>query len=449
MLPMKETVKKIIEFIREHDLLRPGSKVLCALSGGADSVCMTHVLFEHREQLGITVAAAHFNHGIRGEEADRDEAFVHAWCSERGIECVVGRGDVRLFASARHVGLEEAARILRYEFLERTADELSCTCIATAHHLEDNAETLLLRLARGTGSAGLGGIAPMRGRIVHPMLPVSRREIKAYLLEHSLLNVEDSSNASDECARNRLRHHVLPVMEDLNPAFARSCFRTSELLRVDDACLSAMAEEFWQKHFDGSSLPAAELLALPRAISSRVVRLLVPGVLSSEHISAVLALACHTERHRLSLPGTTLLVDQGRLYRAQPEIPELPEIELFPGINIELPEAGLRIRTEISFFSGKIHGLFKPFTLKCDEIYGRLLLTPRRSGDRLRLRGRGCSKTVKKLVTEAGLTQRERTLLPVIRDDKGPLAAFGLAADERGTPSPGDRVLEIWIDCMD
>ena len=443
---MKEIEKKIIDFAQRKELFPAGSRVLCALSGGADSVCMTQILSEYRAVFGISfLAAAHFDHGIRGEESLRDASFVQDWCGQRSIPCVVGQGDVPAYAASHHLGLEEAGRELRYSFLERTADALSCSVIAVAHNMEDNAETILLHLARGTGSLGLGGIAPVRGRIVRPLLAVTRREIEAYLSARNLRHVEDSTNTEDAYSRNFLRHKVMPVMEEINPAFSAACLRLSGLMRQDEECLSSLAEEFIRSHSDGASLPTDALLSLPRAVSSRVVRAVASGALSEEHVSAVLTIASQPQRKEICLPGGKLISEQGRLFFHPQEAVDLPEAELIPGSTVELPDVGLRIITEISVYSGKVHDLFKPFSLKCDEIYGRLIISSRREGDRLRLRGRGCSKSLKKLYAEAGLTQRERKLLPVIRDEKGPLAAYGLAADERGTPRPGDRVFEITI----
>ena len=191
---MRGTVKKITDFISAHHLLRPGMKVLCAVSGGADSICLLHVLTREKDALGITLAAAHYEHGIRGEESQRDAAFTEKFCREKGIEFFCGHGDVPHYAEEHHLGLEEAARIKRYEFLYRCADDLGCDVIATAHNLEDNAETVLFHLARGTGLKGLCGIAPKSGRLIRPLLSVSREEIEAYLKEEGIPWVDDSSN---------------------------------------------------------------------------------------------------------------------------------------------------------------------------------------------------------------------------------------------------------------
>jgi len=178
-----------------ESLFDKGGRVLCAVSGGADSVCMLHILHEKRQELEIELFAAHYEHGLRGEESLRDAAFVENICRELGIPFVCEHGDVKSFAREKGMSIEEAARELRYDFLERAADKLGCERIATAHNADDNAETILFNLTRGSGAQGLRGIPARRGRIVRPLLGMSRDEIEAYLTGRGIAWVEDSSTA--------------------------------------------------------------------------------------------------------------------------------------------------------------------------------------------------------------------------------------------------------------
>lgn len=203
----------------DTSLLPQNGGVLCAISGGADSVYLLCRLCELRESLGLRVWAAHYNHCLRGAESDRDEDFVRALCAGLGVEAYFGRGDVAAFARENGLGTEGAARRLRYEFLEQTADALGADAIATAHTADDNAETMLLNLARGAGLRGLCGIPPRRGRVIRPILGVTREEIDAYLEGQGVAHVEDSSNAGDDYARNRIRHHAVPALRSVNPEF--------------------------------------------------------------------------------------------------------------------------------------------------------------------------------------------------------------------------------------
>lgn len=431
----------------DFSLLPAGSRVLCAVSGGADSMCLLHLLWSRREELGLEVLAAHYEHGLRGEESLRDAAFVEAWCREREIPLVLEHGDVAGCAASRGLGIEEAARKLRYAFLERAADERGCGLIATAHNAEDNAETMLFHLVRGSGTAGLSGIPPKRGRIVRPLLGVSRAEIEAYLAREGVPHVEDSSNRSEAYSRNLLRRRVLPVLRELNPAFPAAAGRAARLLREDEACLTRLAEDFIRTEYDGESLPAEKLLALPWSISSRVLRRLCPAPLRLEHVEAVLALAGGSGVAWTDLPGLRLRRERGRLYfKPEEPVPLLPERVLRPGQDLEIPELGLRVRAEVLEVHGEIHGLFKTYCLKCENIYGDIVCGPRRGGDKLRPVGRGCSKSLKSLFAEAGMTRRQRALALVLRDKAGVLAVPGLVIAERAVPAVGDRAFLIKIE---
>ena len=191
-----------------------GETVLCAVSGGRDSVCLLHYLASLGRRRGFAVAAAHYNHLMR-PTAGRDEAFVAGLCRELSVPLYVERGDVRAIARQEGWGVEEAGRRLRYDFLERTADAIGASRIATAHHLSDQAETVVLNLLRGTGPEGLAGIPPVRGRLIRPLLQTPRQEIEAYLTAHGLGHVEDETNDSMDFTRNRLRQEVWPLLVTL------------------------------------------------------------------------------------------------------------------------------------------------------------------------------------------------------------------------------------------
>ena len=416
-----------------------GEKVLCAVSGGADSMCLLHALWK----CGAAVTAAHYEHGIRGGESLRDCRFVENWCAERSIPCVTEHGDVPGYAREKGMGTEEAARRLRYAFLRKTAAELGCGLIATAHNADDNAETVLFNLTRGSGISGLRGIPYRRGNIIRPLLSFSRHEIEAYLSENAVEHVEDSTNAVDDYSRNLIRHRVMPVLRKINPGLSAAAARTSELLARDEDCLDGMAAEFVAEHYRGGSLPLRELGALHPAVSTRVIRRLLGGGLSMEHTDAVLKLCGESGYKQLELPGHRLACEQGRLYIEVSETELLPERAIVPGTELELPEAGLTLRAEIAVYGEEINGLFKTYYLKYENIGSALICGGRRPGDRVRPQGRGCTKTLRSLFMEAGYTQRQRNACPVIRDAAGVLAVYGLAVDERVRPEKGDKVLKL------
>ena len=437
-------MKTITEHLVSSGLFPSGCRVLAAVSGGADSMCLLHALWTMREKLGIEVTAAHYDHGLRGEESLRDHDFVEQYCEREKIPFVSEHGDVASYAAEHRLGIEEAARVLRYEFLERKAQELACGRIAVAHHLEDNAETILLHLVRGSGAAGLSGMSPLRGKIARPLLDISRRQIEQYLAGEKVPYMEDSSNASDEYTRNYLRHRILPLLRELNPEADRAICRAGRSAGEDEACLSAETDAFLKSQRAEDSLPCRELLALPDAVSSRVIRRMCPQAISYEHVQAVRKIARSTEPAFADVPGLRIRAERGRLTFAPAALLEkLPERPLIPGESLSFPEAGWVVRTEICSFQEEVHGLFNICYLKCGEIYGQLSVGPRRAGDRISLYGRGCSKTLKSLYTEHKLTQAERLTTPVLRDEKGVLAVAGLARSTRAVPEPGDPVIRV------
>ena len=389
------------EPVLDRSLLPAGYTVLCAVSGGADSVCLLDLV----RRLGdVTVLCAHFDHGIRGAESARDAAFVEALCKEWGVPFFPGRGDVPAYAAANGLSIETAAREMRYAFLEHTAKEQGADVIATAHNLNDNAETILFRMARGTGLRGLTGIPARRGRIVRPLLQTPRRDIEEYLTAHGIPHVEDSTNAETDAARNRIRLDVLPRLESIHPGAAAGIARMSETLAEDEAFLASLAEEklaLW-----GEAIPGAELCAVPRPVARRALARWLGGELSRER----------PLEERVLLPGETLL---------------------YPGrwrISCESCAAGSEIQTS-----------FNTFCFSCANICGKLSVASRAAGDTILLHRRGGTRSVSKLLGEARIPVSQRAAVPVLRDGAGPLAVYGIGQSERAFPAPQEPFYKITI----
>lgn len=435
---------KMIEQLKA--LMPKGSRVLCAVSGGADSVCLLSMLHEMRSELEISLFAAHYEHGIRGEESLRDMRFVTELCDNLGVACLTERGNVPLYAREKGLSTEEAARELRYAFLQKAAEHFGCDRIATAHNADDNAETVIFNLCRGSGAAGLRGIPAKRGNIVRPLLSMSRAEIEKWLNERGIKWVNDSSNDSDDYSRNLIRHRISPVLKSLNPNYAAAIASMGELLGEDEDFLSALSAAFIEEHYDGESISQAALKEQHRAVASRVIRALCPKSLSREHVESALALLEGTELKYADLPGLRLRREQGRIYFSDKEAKRLGEYKISPGEKLYISEAGLSISAEIAFFDQEINDLFKTYCLKYESICGDIGIGPRKAGDSYRPKGRNCTKTLKSLFLEAKMNQQERELCPVFRDEKGILAVYPFAADERTRPEKGDKIIILKIE---
>ena len=429
------------EYLRKYALLPYGGHVLCALSGGRDSVYLLHRLLLWQKEYGFSVSAAHFNHGLRDGEADRDESFVKSLCAEWNVPLYVGKGNVRVYASAHGMGVEEAARELRYDFLQQTLQEIGGTVIATAHHADDLAETMLLNLVRGAGTKGLSGIPPKRGNIVRPVLMVTRKEIDAYVLAHGLDYVEDSTNAEDDCSRNLLRHHVMPILEQLNGSFAAHAAQAAMLLREDDECLQRQAEAFLSEYPSEKGIPTQPLLALDEAISTRVIRKLWGSSLSRDHVRQILALCEGEGLAYAHIPKGVVRRDGGRLWTD--EAIEIPSELSLVGDRGEAEFGQFRIMWETKVNEGEIHNSFNTFILKYENIEGVVTATVKRDGDRVKLAGRSGTKKLKQLFHEKQLTQPERLVNPVLRDEQGITAVYNFGIAQRCVAEIGDKIIII------
>jgi tRNA(Ile)-lysidine synthase len=388
-------------------------------------------------ELGYDVAAAHYNHQLRGKASQDDQQFVARFCEERSIPFFTEAGDVAAYAREHRLSLEEAARNLRYDFLERAAKKAGANLIATAHTADDNLETLLFHLVRGAGLKGLGGIPPVRGRFVRPMLTVTRQQAEEYLAAHGIPHVEDATNQTDDYTRNRLRHGVVPLLVRENPQVVRSAMQTAWLLRQDEEHLDKEAQAFLTAHQTGNTLPLELLLALDWPIASRVMRRMAGQDLSLAHCQAIWTAA--RRGGCVDVAGMRVMAGSGQLVFGPEPALRLTDQVLVPGQEASLFQGRFVVKCEkLPKYPPDVHKSFNIFYFKYENICGSIILGARRPGDKLRPAGRGCTKPLKQLFQEGNIPPWERDSIPVLRDELGPLAVYGLAVAERAAAQPGD-----------
>lgn len=437
---------KVLAFCREEGLFRPGERVICALSGGADSVALLSVLLELRQTLEISVEAAHFHHNLRGAEADRDEEFCRSLCQKLEIPLHFAKADASAYGKGSSVEL--TARELRYDFLYA----LPCDCIATAHNADDNTETVLQHMLRGSGLRGLCGIPPKRDRLVRPLLPVTRQEIEDYLAQRELPHALDSTNGEDFCQRNRLRHGVIPVLKEELPGLHRQVFRQTQLLRRENAFLDHLAEKLLQKAqkaegYDRDILLDADPVLLDRALCV-LLRQYYPANVAMEHIRGLgNVLRSESPSARLCLPyGLMACRRYNLLLVEEPKTWEFPSAELkIPGETI-IEEAGVKI---CCFFCEKFQNLANTpfhFAVKYDMIsQDRICVRQRQQGDRFLMDG-GFHKSLKKLIIEKKIPCDLRPRLPVFVCGQELLAVGGIGVSADHHAEEGQSALIISIE---
>ena len=428
-------------FIRQHGMIAPGEGIVCALSGGTDSVCMLDILASLRKELDFALYACHYNHCLRGEESDRDEAFARSICEKMEIPLFVGSGDVAAEAEKTGCGIEETARKMRYAFFDEALAHFGADRIATAHNADDNLETVVMHLARGTGLRGLCGIPPVRDRLIRPILFASRDAIEQYCASRGLDHVEDCTNSDESYTRNRIRAKVIPILKEINPSAAEASVEMCAHLREDE------------KHLTDASRVEGTILVSqlgPRPVGIRTVRDAYEKVsgglsLSSRQLDALWALCTgDSPSARLSLPGniTAARKYDELIFLVNPAEPD--------DFCCELPENGCVDTGKFLIFCkicSKTHDLAKntnTFAIKRDMINDALYVRSRKTGDSIKLPGRP-SKSLKKLFIDEKIPAADRSAVPVIADAGSVAAVYGFGVDVRFMAADGDEVFEITI----
>ena len=435
----------LVPWMEQWHMLPPsGGIILCAVSGGRDSVCLLHYLCSLRGKYNFTVEAAHYNHLMR-PTAQRDQDFAAELCRMLDVPLHIAAGDVCAVAKERGLGVEETGRRLRYAYLNEVADRIGADRIATAHHQDDQAETVLLNLLRGTGAEGLRGIPPVRGRLIRPLLDTPREEIEAYLTQHGLGHVEDETNESLQFGRNRLRKNVVPELEKIHPAFRQNIARSAAIVGREDRYLDELASSLLPK--EGIEVSCEALRGAPEVLRPRMVRLLLARLpigkkdMTAAHISAVTELAISGRSGMFDLPGAVALCRDDRL-RLATAGPKLPAAAALTEGEHRWGPWTVRVRLRTEWTEPEETNII---LLRRDKIKHTIEIAPCDVGERLKLQGSRGSRSVKRLLKERGIAPEESRQLAAIRADGRLAAVAGLGTDEEFLPPEGGEAVEITL----
>ncbi len=435
--------KRVYDYIKRWDMIRPHMKILVGLSGGADSVALLQLLWEYGKEYGIQLYALHVNHGIRGAEARRDQDFCKQFCEERGIPLQVVCEDVPERAIKEGISIEEAGRRVRYEAFEREFLEHEIERGALAHHQNDQAETMLFHLMRGTGLRGIRGMEPVRGPYIRPLLCVTRAEIEAWLREKKLAWVEDSTNQELDYTRNRIRHQVLASMEEIRPGCAARMARTAERLKEAEDYLEEELKKWWEKSVherrDGYAISLEKFEEMHLVMRKKTVLRCLEGLLGegigsrAVYVEQICALSKGHRGSRITLPGDCFAVlgyEELLLKRGYGKKTAEEPVICAPGGEYYYMGADFCLTLEKSEKIGKI--VVKRYTkwFDYDKIRTNVVLRTRRPGDYLEITG-GIHKKLKDYLIDCKVPREERDQCILLADGSHVIWVTGMRISER------------------
>lgn len=412
-------LSKVRNTIKKNGLLQKGDSVTVGLSGGADSVTLMSVLYALREEFELTLSAVHVNHGIRGDEALRDENFVVAFCKEKNIPLTVFHKDIPLLSEESGESEEECGRRIRYECFNEAAGGGK---IATAHTLSDSVETMIFNMLRGSSLTGLCGVPAKRDNIIRPLIECTREEIENYCEENGLLFVNDSTNLQSEYTRNYIRRDVLPMFERVNPSYMTALSRLNAFINEDSEYLTSEAEKLLGAAKNENGLSCEILIDADKVLSKRAIVSFIKnkcGVCPEEkHISLIYGnlekdfTLQISDRFFVSLKNGILSVDE-KAYIAE----KLQCIPLIEGENLFGSSVISAKRISREEFINYNKNEYKN-AIDCDKIKGDIVIRSRQEGDSVYLYKRKVTKSLKKLFVEMKIPKEERNLIPVIGDSE-------------------------------
>lgn len=458
-------IEKVLDSIEKHRMLAPGDVVVAAVSGGPDSVALLQVLVRVAPAFDLQIVVAHFNHGLRGAESDGDECFVRDLAARLGLPLAAARADVRRIRTERKGSLEEVAREERYRFLMEVASARKARRVALGHHLQDQAETVLINFLRGAGSDGLKGMLRVRDDLfIRPLLSVTKEEIDGFLRDGGYAFRNDSSNLSDEALRNRVRRQLLPALKQaFNPNMEETLARLGEIMRLEDDYLQRQVHGIlsgWgiePGHAD-AAIDIGEFLALHEALQRRIVKAVLEGMtergqgIGYAHVQAAIDLCRSGKANgRLHLPGGIRAVRTGgRIVfrpggRAETAAPAPYEYDLIvPGV-LTLAETGETVRAAFAERPADLRYGAEAY-LDFDRVEQPLSIRSLRPGDRFQPLGLAGTQKLKKFFIDRKIAPERRWSMPLLADRQSVIWVPGLRLCDRVKITEATRrVLRIEI----
>ncbi len=437
-------IDKVKSTVEKYNMFPKGAKVVVALSGGSDSMALLNTLNSMRDEYSIELSAAHVNHCLRGADADRDESFVVRKCKELAIPVHVLRTDVAAEAKKSGEGLEECGRRIRYDFFASLGEDM---IIATAHNLSDRTETFLFNFSRGSALRGLCSIPAKRDNIVRPLIDCTKAEIVEFCEKNSIEYVTDETNSDVKYSRNRIRHNVVTELSSINPSFEQAAGRCIDALNEDEAFLSSLADGLLERARGEAGFKADVIAAAPNPVKKRALIKIAEKCAKitpeQKFIPKLCALLESSGSCQIN-GGVTVRVRKGFLDFPR-EIQEIAETKLFDGaefFNFCIKTKIINIKEMNNLQNVSKQGL--EYFLDYDKIHGSIIVRSRKEGDKISLRSRGCTKSLKKLFNELAVPPEKRNCIAVFADDNGVILVEGVGCDSRAAVSrQTERILAI------
>ena len=403
---------KVLKTVKKYNMLSKGDRVLIGVSGGADSIALLEFFVSVKEKYDLDICVAHIEHGIRGEDSVNDAEFVKNYCKKLGVNFYLKAIDAPNLAKKAKMGVEEYSRMARYDFF----NTIECDKIATAHNLTDNIETLLFRLARGTGLKGACSIPAVRGKIIRPFIEVSSGEIRKWCNDNNIPYRVDCTNSDSAYSRNLIRLEILPLFEKLNANYQDNIENFISDVNEDYAFIDNYVKSIYPKIVKNNEIYLTKLNELDLSIKKRILIMFFDEngySLNRIHLQSVIDITLKSGKSQIkenvfaiSAKGKIRIAKFNDLNKKDEFVTKILNIDEFKDKNID-------------------------FYCDCDKIVGNIIIRAKQAGDRIKPAGRNVSKTLKKLFNESAYPIEKRDKKIVVCDDIGIVGVIGLCADER------------------